>query len=380
MKPVAAGLYIHIPYCSAICPYCDFAVTTGSSQTRAAFLKGLEREVERWREFPCTFDTVYFGGGTPSILGADALESLLGVVKTSLQVTEDAWVFLEANPEDVDAAACEAWKRLGVRTLSLGIQSFDADELRFLGRRHSPREAREAVEAGLAAGFSTVSLDLIYGLPGQELELWKSNLEQAVALGPCHISAYQLTVSDGTPFAERRARGRLEELEESQQARYFGFTHEYLAAHGFPGYEVSNFARAPEYQSRHNRKYWHHVPYLGLGPSAHSFHGSRRWWNVREAPLYVAKLDAGEDPVAGSEELTSTQLALEAVMLRLRTTEGIDLSDFREQYGVDLAACNHDRIAELVERGWVVHRGRHLALTLAGLAVADGVAAEFALG
>lgn len=343
-------------------------------------MAGLKRDVDEWRDFPHVFDTVYFGGGTPSILGAEVLASLLQTLRASLPLAEDVWISLEANPEDVDATACAAWKDIGVRTLSVGVQSFDADELRFLGRRHTPEEGRAAVAAALTAGFATVSVDLMYGLPGQEFDRWRSSVEQAIALVPHHISAYQLTVTDGTPFGKQRARGRLEELEDPEQARFFCFTHELLGASGFHAYEVSNFARAVEHHSRHNQKYWEHVPYLGLGPSAHSFEGGRRWWNVREAPLYLAKLDAHESPIAGSEELTATQLALEAVMLGLRTTAGIDLDAFRRRYRIDLEGENRDTIDRLVERGKAVRDGARLALTVEGLAVADTVAAEFALG
>src|SRR5215218_8299567 len=289
------GLYLHIPFCSAICPYCDFAVLTGGPERRAQFTDHLIREIGMWSSDLGPFqgmDTVYFGGGTPSALSPEQLGRIIEAAKTYLPVREDAWIFLEANPEDVTPESVLAWRDLGVRTLSLGIQSFDAEALAFLGRRHSPQQARQSVELARGAGFHTVALDLIYGLPGQSAEAWRRTLETAVSLQPDHISCYQLTIHEGTPFGFRLKRGKLAEAPEESQAELFLLTHSFLKDAGWPGYEVSNFARSPEHQSRHNRKYWDHTPYLGVGPSAHSLAAAdasspaRRWWNVRDTPQW----------------------------------------------------------------------------------------------
>jgi oxygen-independent coproporphyrinogen-3 oxidase len=233
------------------------------------------------------------------------------------------------------------------------------------------------VETARAAGFDTISIDLIYGLPGQPFEVWKRTLEQAVALQPDHISCYQLTFHEGTPFGFRLAKGKMSEIPEEDQAEIFLFTHQFLQNHGLPAYEVSNFARSPEHRSRHNQKYWHHVPYLGLGPSAHSFSGTQRWWNERKLGPYEKKVDDGERPIAGIEELTRGDLALEAVMLGLRTVDGIDLDEFRERYGVDLRKRNEPLIERLVERNLLRTEGDRLIPTLAGLAVTDSLARDF---
>jgi coproporphyrinogen III oxidase-like Fe-S oxidoreductase len=279
------------------------------------------------------------------------------------------------TPESV-----QTWRDLGVRFLSLGVQSFDADALRFLGRRHTPEEARRSAEVARAAGFETVSIDLIYGLPGQTVDDWRRVLEEAVALEPDHLSCYQLTIHEGTPFGFRLARGKMTELPEESQGELFLFTHEFLRDAGIPGYEVSNFARSPEHRSRHNQKYWHHVPYLGLGPSAHSFSGTHRWWNERKINPYGVRIDAGERPVAGSEELTPRDLALEAVMLGLRTADGIGLPDFRERYGVNLLEGNEPLVERLVREGLLRIEGDRLVPTLAGFAVTDSLARAFDLG
>jgi oxygen-independent coproporphyrinogen-3 oxidase len=374
------GLYLHIPFCSAICPYCDFAVLTGGPERRRRFADRLISEVSLWAPDGSTFDsidTIYFGGGTPSALAPEDLGRILGAARENLSIREDAWVSFEANPEDVHAESVRAWRDLGVRFLSLGIQSFDADALRFLGRRHTPEEARRSVETARAAGFDTISIDLIYGLPGQPFEIWRRTLEQAVALQPDHISCYQLTFHEGTPFGFRLEKGAMSELPEESQAEIFLFTHQFLRDHGYPAYEVSNFARSFEHRSRHNQKYWHHVPYLGLGPSAHSFSGTRRWWNERKLGAYEKRLEAGERPVAGTEDLTPGDLALEALMLGLRTADGIDLDRFQERYGVDLWKHNEPLVERLAGEGLLEIRGTRLVPTLSGLAVTDSLARAF---
>ncbi len=377
------GLYLHIPFCSAICPYCDFAVLIGGAERRRHFVDHLLSEISLWSPERSSFDsidTIYFGGGTPSALTSEDLDRILDAARLSLSIREDAWVFFEANPEDVTPESVGAWRDLGVRFLSLGIQSFDTDALRFLGRRHTPEEARRSVEIARAAGFDTVSIDLIYGLPEQPFEIWKRTLEEAVALQPDHLSCYQLTIHEGTPFGFRLARGKMSELPEEAQGDLFLFTHQFLRDHGYPGYEVSNFARSPEHRSRHNQKYWHHVPYLGLGPSAHSFSGSRRWWNERKLKPYEMRIDAGEKPIADSEELTRGNLALEALMLGLRTIDGIDLDRFRKRYGVDLLKQNEPLVERLAGEGLLTATGTALRPTLAGLAVTDSLARAFEIG
>jgi len=377
------GLYLHIPFCSAICPYCDFAVLTGGPERRRRFADHLISEISLWSPDRSAFnsiDTIYFGGGTPSALAPEDIARILAAARGNLSIQDGAWVSFEANPEDVNAQSVRAWRELGVRFLSLGIQSFDAEALKFLGRRHTPEEAARSVETARAAGFDTISIDLIYGLPGQPFEVWQRTLEQAVALRPDHISCYQLTFHEGTPFGFRLAKGQMSELPEEAQGDIFLFTHEFLRDHGYPAYEVSNFARSPEHRSRHNQKYWHHVPYLGLGPSAHSFSGTRRWWNERKLGPYEKRIEAGERPIEESEELTREDLALEALMLGLRTADGIDLDAFQKRYGVDLRKQNEPLIERLVREGLLRIEGELLIPTLEGLAVTDSLARDFETG
>ena len=379
------GLYLHVPFCSAICPYCDFAVTRGGAERRAAFVDAVVAEAALWQGAWTAgrFDTVYLGGGTPSLLAPAQLARLLDALRTHLPVAPGAWITLEANPEDATAETLAALRDLGVSGLSLGVQSFDPAALKFLGRRHGPEGARRAVERALAAGFPWVSVDLIFGLPGERQAPagLVRTLETAAALGPHHVSCYQLTFHEGTPFWRGRERGVIHELPEPEQAAAYETVLEVLRGAGYEPYEVSNFARGAEsgadHRSRHNRKYWHHTPYLGLGPSAHSFDGARRWWNVRDEGAWRERVRAGERPVAGDEVLGRDELALEAVMLGLRTAGGVDLGRFRERFGVDLVARNEALVERLAAEGLVVVEGGRLRPTLKGFAVADGLPVGF---
>ncbi len=283
-------------------------------------------------------------------------------------------VYLEANPEDVTDDAVAAWRSLGVDTVSLGVQSFDDDILRYLGRNHTADQSRLALDLLQGVGFSTVSIDLIYGVEGQTAETWKRQLDEAATLGVDHLSCYQLTFHSGTIFGRRLASGRSYELPRDAQAEFFLLTHLVLADNGFDGYEVSSFASAPEHRSVHNRKYWSHEPYLGLGPSAHSFVGRRRWWNRRKLRLWQRDVDNGRLPEGGAEDLTDADLALESVMLGLRTRDGVDLERLRHQFGLDLVATNRPAVDRFCEDGHLELEAGMLRPTLTGMAIADTLA------
>lgn len=376
-----AGLYLHVPFCSAICPYCDFAVRVGRREKRRRFARTLLREIDLHEG--TTFagiDTVYFGGGTPSLIEPEDLERLLEAIRETFEPRPGTRIYLEANPEDVDAASLAAWRRLGVGTLSLGVQSFDDGELRFLGRRHDAAASRRSVELALGAGFEAVSVDLIYGLPGQEIDAWRRNLDLAATLRPDHLSCYELEIHRRTTFGKRRARGELFELGDAEQADLFLLTHRFLSDAGYDGYEVTNFARATEHRSRHNTKYWRHVPYLGVGPSAHSFDGRRRrWWNERLLAPWERAVRSGRRPEADRETLEAGDLALETLMLGLRTRDGIDLVRFAERFDVDLPAVNRPLVERSVEQGLLRREDDRLIPTLRGFAVADALAGSFRL-
>ena len=374
-----AGLYIHVPFCSAICPYCDFAVRTGKPKVRTDFVETLTQEIALWGIWSEPFDSLYLGGGTPSLLEPEQLCRIIDAVREHLPMAEDTRIFLEANPEDVDAERARAWHELGITTLSLGVQSFVASELRWLGRRHDANRAHDSVAICMESGFTTVSVDLIFGLPDQSIQALKHSLDAVSDCKPQHVSCYQLTIHENTPFARRREQGKLIEMDDNTQADLLELVHTELGNAGWLAYEVSNFAVSSEHRSRHNQKYWHHVPYLGLGPSAHSFDGRKRWWNLRELPMYEEQIRKGQQPIEQSESLSDKELALETLMLGLRTTAGVDLNRFRERYRIDLMAHNKSLIAELEVGGFIRNQGTSLVPTVAGLAVADGMAGKFSL-
>ncbi len=363
-SPEGPGLYVHVPFCVSRCAYCAFRSQTDLA-LREAYLRALAREAQLRSAAWTGFDTVYIGGGTPSALGLAGLERLVGALQPLDLVPAAQWT-VEANPDDVDVELLGGLRALGVARLSLGAQSFDEGALRFLGRRHDAAAARRAAERARQAGFEELSLDLIYGLPGQRLQAWEADLRAALALEPSHISAYELTVEPGTALAARVQRGAAQLPDDERLRRLHLHGVELLEARGWLHYEVSSYARGPLQRSRHNRKYWRHVPYLGLGPAAHSFDGRCRWWNRDDIGAYARELAAGHLPVQDSERLDAAALRLERLALGFRCAEGVALEDLGE--GV-LAA---------VEQGLLVLRDGRARPTREGLLVADGLALRFA--
>jgi oxygen-independent coproporphyrinogen-3 oxidase len=329
-------------------------------------LEALEREVAAVDpDSVGPFDTLYLGGGTPSVLAPKELGALMEAALSLPLVSDGAEVTLEANPDDVTADLLECWRDQGVNRLSLGVQSFDDDALRQLGRRHDGRQALAACELARAAGFSDVGLDLIFGRPGQSLPAWRADLEQAAALEPEHLSCYQLTFELGTPFGRRLRRGDLTEPDEETGRAMFLLTHRFLTARGYEHYEISNYGR-PGFRSRHNQKYWSHTPYLGLGPSAHSHAGNRRSWNPSGLTDYVA----GVQPQA--EWLSEEQLRLETLMLGLRTSDGVA----RDFFDAGPASWQ-TTLADLNKEGLLEVGAERVRPTTAGMLLADGLPLRF---
>ncbi len=379
-KSSKPGLYVHIPFCSSICPYCDFAVLTGNHSRQERFVSQLLREIDLADEEIRGFDTVYFGGGTPSFLYGEGLSEIAEAIAEKGWLAPSCRWFLEANPEDVNPSSLSVCRELSIGTLSLGVQALDDDALGWLGRHHTVDDVRRSVGLAREAGINELSLDLIYGRPGQEVAGWRKELEAAVALAPDHLSCYQLTIHDQTLFGRRKSEGEVMEVSEDRQAELFRLTHEFLADAGYEGYEVSNFARSESHRSRHNQKYWYHTPYLGLGPSAHSFDGRSRFWNERSLFDWEKKIGRGESAVDGRETLGDEDFLLEAVMLRMRTKDGLNLAWVRERFDVDLLKINETLVAKLSADGLVELEEDSLRPTLDGLAVADRLAVAFDVG
>ncbi len=373
------GLYVHVPFCEALCPYCDFAVNVGTEARLSRYVDLLLTEISLRGTPDSRFDTLYFGGGTPSLLPAWELSRVLEGLGSHGWLGPECRVFLEANPDQVTGASLTGFREARVSTLSLGVQSLDPESLVFLGRSHTRERAAEAVLLSKEAGFDTVSVDLIYGLPGQTEDRLRRDLEAASVLAPDHFSCYQLTVHEKTLFGRWKKEGRLKELPDGAQAALFRLTHQVLEDAGYRAYEVSNFARSPEHRSRHNEKYWIHAPYLGIGPGAHSFDGRIRAWNERSFFAWERRLRLGEVPTGGSERLSDEELLLETVMLRLRTREGLNLDDVEKRFGVDLLALNRALVEKSVDEALLVKDGAWIRPTLDGLAVADGIAGAFHL-
>jgi oxygen-independent coproporphyrinogen-3 oxidase len=359
------GLYVHVPFCKSKCPYCAFDSIT-SPFLIPAYLDGIEREAAlRAGLFPGPFDTVYLGGGTPTVLSAGQTVRLLAGLRRSLRIAEGAEVTVEANPGDASFERLKLLRGLGVNRLSLGVQSLRDRELRFLGRRHTADQALAAYAEARRAGFSNVSIDLIYALPRQDWPRWRETLEAAVALRPEHLSCYQLTIDERSPFGWMAADGKLVAAGEDAQADLFLATSAFLEDAGYVHYEVSSFALNDARRSRHNAKYWVRAPCLGLGPSAHSFAGTRRWWNPRGVDAWRRALSEGRDPSDGSEDLTPEQARLEAVSLGMRTRDGIALDVLDGVPGLDA------RVERLASAGLVGVEGGRVRPTRQGMLVAD---------
>jgi oxygen-independent coproporphyrinogen-3 oxidase len=366
------GLYIHIPFCLSKCPYCEFYSSTALSRL-PRFLDALFQEMARYRQdFHC-FDTVYIGGGTPSLLRVQQLESLLVRIRENFDLARDTEITIETNPADLSQSSLESIRETGINRVSIGVQSFDQEVLRFLGRRHSVQQAILAIEASKTAEFHNIGLDLIYGVPGQTIDLWLDTLKQAVAFVPEHLSCYQLTLEAETPLGRRYQAGEFSMPTEELQYEFFMKTSQFLEEAGYIHYEVSNFARETKYASRHNQKYWNHSPYLGLGPAAHSFQSNRRWSNHRSVDQYIAAVNAGNFPVEEREILTLEQLRLEALSLGLRTKKGVDFADFNDRYQYDLFTEKKTMLGKLQEEGFIHIQDGHLCPTPTGLAVADSL-------
>lgn len=357
------GLYIHVPFCKTKCPYCDFASTTDLSLI-PRWLDAVDREMALYRDTFSSFDTVFLGGGTPSMLGADGIEKLILSLRNHCELLPDTEFTCEVNPDDVTVGLLKVLLSCGVNRLSIGIQSFDDTELAFLGRRHSAKGAEDAVRQARAAGFSNIGIDFIYGLPGQSTKNWLATLEKTLSLNPSHLSCYQLTIAGDTPFGTLTALGELTPVCEDAERSFFIITSRYLTRHSFIHYEVSNFSPSETLFCRHNMKYWRHAPYLGIGPSAHSFDGGNRWWNKKSVPDYCAALEAGEKPVESMETLTVDQIDLERLMVGFRTRDGVSVDELSK-------SVSKDALRRLCDTGYVKVTDGRIRPTRKGLLMAD---------
>ena len=321
-------LYIHVPFCARRCSYCDFAIAVRRTVPSEAFAAAVLREWRMWQTDPVwdgspEIETIYFGGGTPSRVDPDIIARLLDAVRHERPVSDGAEITLEANPEDVTPSAAASWRAAGVNRISLGVQSFDPAVLCWMHRTHTVEQVGRAVDILRGAHLDELSIDLIFGLPAALERNWSADLDRGFALNPQHLSFYGLTIEPGTPLGRWAARGEISPVDEERYAAEFLVAHAAVIAHGYEHYEVSNAAK-PGHRARHNSAYWRRAPFIGLGPSAHSGFGPERRWNVRDWAAYESLLEAGNSPLAGSEQLDSESIGLEELYLGLRTHEGLD--------------------------------------------------------
>jgi oxygen-independent coproporphyrinogen-3 oxidase len=355
-------LYLHVPFCAKVCPYCAFYVHTGGSGRQQKFADAFCREIGQARErYNFQLQTVYWGGGTPSLLAPDLVKQIAQALPPC-----GGEITMEVNPATVTTAKAAAWRVAGVNRISLGAQSFDADYLKLLGRQHRSEDVEETVVLLRAEGFGNISIDLMFALPNQPESVWETTLEKALACRPEHLSAYALTYEEDTEFFRRRKKGEWI-VDEEKEARMFLKTEERLAAAGLERYEISNFAR-PGFESRHNRAYWLGKDYLGLGPSAVSTMGGRRWKNIPDTAAYVEKLGRRESLETEIEGVGAGVRAKERIMLGLRMREGIAFSD--------LEGFPEER-ERLIGEGLLEECEGRLRLTARGRLVADSVAGLF---
>ncbi len=373
-----AGIYIHFPFCLTKCEYCDFYSLSGQEELIPRFVTALEKEIRGWPgdKAAWIFDTIFFGGGTPSLLTPEQLQSILISLKEKFELTGINEISLEANPGTITEEKLAAFREIGINRLSIGVQSFDDTNLEFLTRIHTAEEARSALKAARSAGFENLSCDLIYGLPGQTWDQWQTDLDAALSYGVEHLSCYTLTVEDGTGLAARVMAGEVTLPADSGVADFIGWTADHLSKNGLTRYEISNFAR-PGRECRHNLHYWRIEPYLGFGPSAHGFDGGRRWWNHADLPDYLRALDRGLSPVRESQSSTSTHRTNEMIGFGLRLAGGVDLRSIPEDR---LPALENHLTKALVKwNGKLVRKGDRLSLSAAGFLFADEIAVDLML-
>jgi len=362
------GLYIHFPFCLRKCGYCDFYSEEGRFDRITAFLSALEREWNRYSQKPDTLggvvDTVYFGGGTPSLLEPDQVGRVLEWIRPFVSKTGPPEITIEANPATVSPPKLDGYLNAGINRISIGVQSFDNRFLELLGRLHSAEEAEQTVRQARRAGFENISVDLIHAIPGQTPSDWKRTLEKAVSLSPDHLSAYTLSWSYSTPLGKKIESGLLPKPDDDTAAEMWLLSSDVLCRAGFEQYEISNFAR-PGKRSRHNESYWTGKPYLGLGPSAHSLIGNKRFWNVYDVERYIGMLAQNRLPIEDQELLSPEDCKLERLAVGLRRKEGISVTEL---------AIDVKKSSLLVANGLAQLHRDMLSLTTKGMLLADEIA------
>lgn len=372
-----SGIYLHIPFCERKCIYCDFYSVENLSMLEN-FVGYLLNEIDIFKNESyfvddAYFDTIYFGGGTPSLLEPSHVEKILNELNKKFKISSNPEITVETNPGTVDKSKLSELRKVGVNRISFGVQSFFDDDLKFLGRIHSAEDAINCVKIAFESGFDNVNIDLIFALPGQTEERWRENLRKAIELQVPHISAYNLIVEKGTTLYELVKNGKISLPSVDEQAQLYEICIDLLEDAGYNHYEVSNFAKEG-FECRHNLKYWQYENYLGFGPSAHSFWEDKRWWNVANLNKYLSAINLGKLPIANFEILTEDKKIEEFIYLGLRST-GVDFKKFRDKFGFDfLDGEIMDEIVELEKYGFVRLDEFAVKLTRKGFLLCDEIA------
>ncbi|MFZ1799440.1 MAG: radical SAM family heme chaperone HemW [Chitinophagaceae bacterium] len=369
-----AGIYIHIPFCKQACYYCNFHFSTNIARKEEMVDTICREAIERKNYLPENIETIYFGGGTPSLIGVDSLQKILEKLYSNFDVSTQAEITLEANPDDISAQSLAQWKSIGINRLSIGIQSFFEEHLRWMNRSHSALQAENCIYLTLEAGFKNFSIDLIYGIPGLTDIQWKENMEKTIAFNIPHVSCYALTVEPKTALQKMITQQKKENVDPTKQSEHFNILQKKMKLAGYMHYEISNFAK-PGFESRHNSSYWHEKKYIGFGPSAHSYNGESRQWNVSNNALYIKNIRESL-PCFEIEYLSNIQKLNEYIMTGLRTSAGISLEKIitmsGEKAGLEISGAGQKWIDA---RKLTYKKGKYI-LTNKGKFFADGIAAD----
>ena len=369
-----AGIYIHIPFCRKACHYCNFHFSV-SKTLLPEMISAICKEAELRNDYTTeNISTIYFGGGTPSLLTIDDLQITIEKLRILFNVNTDVEITLEANPDDITNEKLSGWKNVGINRLSIGVQSFFDNDLHWMNRAHNAQQAHKSIELAKRSGFNNITIDLIYGTPNLTDEDWLHNLETAKKLAVPHLSCYALTVEPNTALQKLIAQHKKENVDTEKQSRQFELLMQWAAENNFEHYEISNFAK-PNYRSRHNSSYWQGKPYLGLGPSAHSYNGTSRQWNIANNALYIKSIKENIIPFE-METLTSTQKINEYLMTGLRTIEGVELNHLKNLSGEKLADDITNDARKFIQQNLMERKNGSLVLTQKGKLFADGIAAD----
>lgn len=370
-----AGIYVHIPFCKQACHYCDFHFSTNYRNVNQ-LTEAILQEIRLQQNFfdSAEVSTLYFGGGTPSSIPLDHLQQIIDAVKSSFNVATDLEITLEANPDDLQEVAIQNWKKLGVNRLSIGVQSFFDTHLRWMNRAHNQQQALQGIKTAQQAGITNITMDLIYGIPDMTMEQWEHNVRQFFELGIPHLSAYGLTIEPQTHLGHLAQKHGFNPASDAEYNAQFNYLMQAAKVNGFDHYEISNFA-LPNHYSKHNTAYWFGAPYLGIGPSAHSYKNDKRYWNIDSNVKYIKLLNQNE-LAQDFEQLTTEDAFNEYVLTRLRTMWGIDLNQIKNTFGQQFQNNVISLIEPYLKNGDVMKSGESLVLTDIGKHIADKIAAD----